>query len=543
MATTDPRILECFRDHDRMSSERSVYEGQWDDAARRLTPGLSFYNASPRPTSSPETYDGTPAAAAERFAAALNGLLTPPGQKWHALKVQAGRQNPAIDPYLEAKRDALFSMRYAGRSDFVHGMMECYRSLAYFGNGAVMVDDHLGKKIRYETIPLRSLWWSIGADGTPDRVHRQLDLTGHVALQFFSRRDPGDRLPEALRTRIEADRNKTYTFLHFVRPNDERDEYRADAKGMKFSSYYVTREDKLIVAEGGFRTMPYCIARYITDAGEAYGKGPTQKVFPSIRMANTMKRSALIYGNRIAEPSYITRDHDVSLKLEPNAMNFGMVGEDGRPLVLPLQMAGGDYAMPVELMQAEDEIIRDAYLDTLWQILVEKPTATATEVLERSAEKGILLSPCLGLQPAFLGAMIDRELDIMSAAGLFADAPDALLQRGGVVEVDYDSPLNQAQSAGEGASVLRLLEGAAPAIAVDPRARMRINGDEAIKVLARAWRVPASVLRSDDEVDGMEQQSLEQQQLQSIVAAAPAAAGAAKDLAQAQGAMQQAGAA
>src|SRR4051812_29028548 len=106
----DSRVEEAMRDHARMVSDRAYREAEWEEAARRLAPGYSFYTYAPGTsrTSTPEQFDGTPASASDRFVAALNGLLTPPGQKWHGLLAAAGRGSPDIDPYLEKKRDALF---------------------------------------------------------------------------------------------------------------------------------------------------------------------------------------------------------------------------------------------------------------------------------------------------------------------------------------------------------------------------------------------------------------------------------------------------
>jgi hypothetical protein len=52
---------------------------------------------------------------------------------------------------------------------------------------------------------------------------------------------------------------------------------------------------------------------------------------------------------------------------------------------------------------------------TLFQILTETPQMTATEVIERTNEKGILLAPTsAGSSPNISGPMIDRELDLLA---------------------------------------------------------------------------------------------------------------------------------
>ena len=47
-------------------------------------------------------------------------------------------------------------------------------------------------------------------------------------------------------------------------------------------------------------------------------------------------------------------------------------------------------------MDEERSLINDAFLVSLFQILTETPNMSATEVIERTNEKGILLAPTVG---------------------------------------------------------------------------------------------------------------------------------------------------
>jgi len=96
---------------------------------------------------------------------------------------------------------------------------------------------------------------------------------------------------------------------------------------------------------------------------------------------------------------------------------------------------------------------------TLFQILTESPQMTATEVLERAREKGMLLAPTMGRQQSeSLGPSIEREIDILDQQGLLPEMPDILKEVGSDYKVEYDSPLSRAQKAEETAGVFRSLE-------------------------------------------------------------------------------------
>jgi hypothetical protein len=532
----DSRVQEILRDHGELARDRAGYEGTWNDLARRLAPTQELYRTStptPRPDAHPEVYDGTPRGASERFAAALDGLLTPAGQKWHTLAPEGydKGENPALEKALEAKRDLLFRIRYGKRSAFAWQNGEVYGSLGVFGNGCLMVDDWKGRGITYQAIPLRDLYWGTSALNHPDRVHRVIRWKGYQALQFFD-----GQLPTKLNARVEKDKNTALRFLHAVYPNEERVPYRAGPDGMAYRSCYVSLDDEELVREGGFRTMPYCIARYRSTAGEAYGRGPGHAVHPAIKMANAIKRGAIIYANKAAEPPLGARGDDVRVDVRPGAINPGTVDEMGRPLVVPLSVTG-QFQVAETMLDMERQDIRDAFLDTLWQILVEKPTATATEVLERAQEKGVLLSPTAGiLQGQYLGAVIERELDIMGQSGLLDDLGPDLSGAGGLL-VEYDSPLTQAQRAGESAGALRWLQAMAAITQFDPTARFVINGEELARLTARGFGVPGRALHTSDEIKAMQDQALQAQQLQTIIQAAPAASAAAANLARVPGAL------
>ena len=79
--------------------------------------------------------------------------------------------------------------------------------------------------------------------------------------------------------------------------------------------------------------------------------------------------------------------------MTPGRINGGGVTQDGRLLIHALPT--GDVNLGADMMQMEEKAINDAFFVSLFQILVETPEMTATEVIERVKEKGLLLAPRL----------------------------------------------------------------------------------------------------------------------------------------------------
>jgi len=185
-------------------------------------------------------------------------------------------------------------------------------------------------------------------------------------------------------------------------------------------------------------------------------------------------------------------------------------------------------------------MINDIFLVNLFQILIETPEMTATEVLARQQEKGDLLSPIGGrLENEFCGKLIEREIDAMAAAGQFDDdgplpMPQSVRERGGAYSVNYLSPMARYRVSGEAAGAEKTIQSLVPIAQIDPTVFDTINFKEYAKLIANAAGAPRRIMRSPEEMQAMEQSRQQQQQAEMMAAALPAVAGSVKDIAQAE---------
>ena len=249
---------------------------------------------------------------------------------------------------------------------------------------------------------------------------------------------------------------------------------------------------------------------------------------PAIKVLNEQKKTMLTQGHRAVAPVLLSHDDGIldSFSMKPGAMNPGGVTAEGRQLVHALPV--GNLAAGQELMDMERQVINDSFLVSLFQILVETPTMTATEVLERAREKGALLSPTMGRQQSeLLGPMIEREVDLLMKQGLLPPMPDILIEARGEFDIEYDSPLSRSQRAEEASGWLRTLE-AAIAYAnttQDLSVLDQFDSDVIYQQLAEINAVPPSWMRGQAAIAQIRQARAQQQQIQQKVEAAPAAAG------------------
>lgn len=522
--------------HSSLKAYRSNFEPVWQEIADRVWPQMADINTkrTPGDKRTEKVFDSTAMLALDKFAAACHSLISPDNQQYQKLVVKdtALREDHAINVYLEDLTEVLFAARRSSKSNFSSQANECYKSLGAFGNLGMFVDDMVGKSIIYKSIHMAELFYSENRNGVVDYVHRAFEYTARQAVEAFGIDKVAPKIKQCYEKR---DENSKFEFIHCVRPNPDIKPGRIDASGMAFSSYYVSVEGKLMMEEGGYRTFPYAISRYSTNPREVYGRGPAGQVLPDIKMINEQEKTRLRAGHLAVDPPLLLFE-DGSLQgfqMRPRALNFGGVDSQGRQMVQPLQ-TGANLPWATELLEERRKLINDAFLVTLFQILVETPTITATEALLRAQEKGTLLAPVMGRQQSeFLGRVTERELDILEAAGQLPEMPPELMEMGGLVEIEYTSPLSRLLRSEDGVAILRSFEALAPWAEVNPDVFDVFDDATLPMEVAEIYGVPKKVLRSKEALAAFREQKAMQRQAEALVAAAPQAASAAKDLAQA----------
>lgn len=533
----DSRADDILRQHASMESDRAVFEGHWREIEERISyKGRYFQNQTDtQGTKSTERiFDVTAPLACDRFAAAMESMITPRTQRWHKLAPQTPELADDVDvmAWCDEVTDILFAARYAPQANFASQVHEAYWSIGAYGTGGIFVDDSLGRSMLYRAIHLSELFVAEDMAGRIDKVHRRMRPT----LRQIAQRFGAESLPPKLRAMLDKAPETRTEVLHCVKPREDYDAARRDYRGKPWASYYVVCEGRAILEEGGYRTMPYCVGRYSTNPRETYGRGPGMLVLPEIKMLNEMRKTILRAGQKAVDPPLLVPEDGLmrAFDLRAGALNYGGVDANGNQLVQPLQ-TGGRLDIGLELLQDSQRVINEAFLVTLFQILVETPQITATEAMLRAQEKGQLLAPTMGrTQGEMIGPCIERELDILAAAGQLPPMPDALIEAGGMVEIMYESPLNRLQKSEDGVGILRTLETLAPLAQVDPSVADVMDPEQAARILADVNGVPAKALRSPKRVQAIREGRAEQQEMSQLLQAAPVAASTIKDLSAAQ---------
>ena len=450
-------------------NDRTMFNAQWHEAARIIDPAakMFFFPHSMPPVgmkNTEEQFDATTMLAMQRFAAVIESLSTPQGNTWHRLVPGDKRlkKDKRTKQYFDDVTDLLFAYRYRPTAGFVGQAQQCYHSLGGYGNMTLFVDKNSDTPgLRYKHIHLGDSYYVENHQGVIDGLYRVLKIPPQTAVELFGADCPPDVAGLAKQPNGNSWSNRK-EFLHVVTRRVGYDPRRVDKMGMEFESCYIYPQSKEVIREGGYRSFPYIVGRYTQTPGETYGRGPAQWVLPAIKLLNEEKKTFITQGHRAIEPVLLAFDDGVmsSVTLRPGSVNWGGISAEGRKMIDVLPT--GNLAMNEKMMDMERNLINDAFLISLFQILTENPQMTATEVLERTREKGILIAPTAGrMQAEFLGPLIDRELDVLQQQNLLPPPPPQLADSGGRYEVEYDSPMSRMQRADKAAGFFRSMNRAA----------------------------------------------------------------------------------
>lgn len=522
-------VTKSLADFSVLQSERTSHEEQWEATASLIWPSrkntFTYGNQNyPGEKKTEHQVDATGMLALERFKAIVDSLSTPRMQIWHQLTASdssLARQR-RVKLWFQEANHVLFKQRYTPTAGFVGQNQRVFKQIGAFGTGPMFIDaDKRRRGLRYKAVPLGQIYLRLDHQGRVNGFIRWFRIKAREAVDMF-----GEKLPNSLRELAGKEPNKVLEFIHDVRERIDHDPERWDFMSMRFGSYYISVDKSRLIDEGGYNTLPLAAPRYEAEDEEIFGRGPATFVLPALKTLNAQKRTFLKQGHRAADPVLLLADDGLmDLDMTPGAANKGGWSAQGHPLVGTLPT--GEIQISKEMMAEERAIINDIFLVTLFQILTDAPKMTATEVIERTNEKGILLAPTVGnLGNDYMGPMIDREIDLLQQQGVLSPMPPELVEARGAYEIVYTNPLAKAARAQEAAGFMRTVEAATQIanITGDPSPLDNFEFDIALPEIADIQSTPERWMASPDSVARKRDQRAQAQAAMAQTQALPAQA-------------------
>lgn len=464
-------------------AKRGIWESHWQECYDYALPhGGGFgRGGNPGERKTDRLFDGTAADAVEQLAASLLAQLTPPWSRWFGLMPGpdlSEAERDTVAPLLEKAAATLQS--HFDRSNFAVEMHQCYLDLVTAGTACLLFEeappgDYSG--FRFTAVPLAEAVLEEGADGRLDGTFRRSELTlAQLRLRF-----PDAAIGPSMEREAAQDPQARFGVVEAVLKDGPAYRYTVilDSENA---------EDE-VLAEGRFARSPFINFRWLKAPGETYGRSPVMKTLPDIKTANKVVELVLKNASIAVTGIWQADDDGVlnpgTIRLVPGTIIPKAVGSAG---LTPLATPGRFDVSQLVLDDLRRRIRHALLVDRLGQVTDGR--MTATEVMERSAEMSRLLGATYGrLQSELLTPLMMRAVAILRRRG---EIPDIVVD-GRTVELQYRSPLAQAQAQRDVQATLRWLE---VAEGLGKEGGAVVDHAAAARWLARSFGVPGELIRT-----------------------------------------------
>jgi hypothetical protein len=494
------------------------FEVRWDDCARYIMPrkGDILTKNTPGEQQTINLYDSTAEEAAGIFAAGMMTHIMPAGEKWFRLQPKKRDASDEWKEWYDQATDIAVDAIYS--SNFYLTAHEDCLDAGVFGTSVYLCEEGKRQKLNFINIPVGTFAVEEDCEGIVDTVGREWKWTARQAAQKWGREKLGKQQSSALNSADANGANRTFTYLHFVEPRADSGYDGGPAVGTKrpIRSVYICIEDKQVIEESGYYSMPYFCSRLLRSNNEVYGRGPGIQVMPEIKLVNAMERDILTWTELMGNPPWIAPD-DMSAQIDnrPGGVTYWDATEiKNKPEQLQLK---GRVDLAEQKTEQKRNRIRRAFYNDLFQMLTnmdeQKREKTAYEVQQMVAEKLLLFSPLFARYVVEkLNPMLARVVDILARNGLLTPPPEDA--DGAEYEITYVSKIALAIKSAENQAFATMLQLIGAAAELDPAARNVVRIAEGVREIGRNVGMPSRLLRTDREV-----KQITDQQMQAAAAA------------------------
>lgn len=517
---------------DKLKSGRANWEDRWSDCAMYVMPQkddvYTWAMKSKGEEKNLQLYDASAQHYNELLASALHSMLTNPTLQWFDLSTGLPDldRNPRVRGYLQ--KVVRKAHRILNNSNFQTEIHEVYMDLGCFGTGAMRIERDDETLIKFHSRPIYEIHIEENYKGEVDTAFTVYKMSVRKAFKKYGEESFGKKGEQ-----LKRDLDKEIEIIHAVLPREDvfSRAGKKFAKNKPWASIHVLKEGEIVLKESGFDTFPYVFPRWIKVTGEVYGRSPTMKGLPSIKMIQQIMKTTIRGAQKTVDPALMVPDDGYMgrLKTYPGGINPYRAGSKDQ--VYPLQ-TGANPGIGLDLLEKIYTLIRQCFFIDQLQ-LRDGPQMTATEVNARLDDQLRLLGPILGrLHFELLQPLIARVLEIMLEEGLMPeDSPEELDDID--PQIVYSSQIARSQKSAEAQNLNQYMATLGAVAQFDPSVYDTINPDSWAKLNADYMSIPQELFRTDEELEELRGYKANAQQEQASLEAGVAQSQATKNTADA----------
>lgn len=510
----DKRIEKIIERKASLATVHTQWRGMWQDLGDYILPRKTnvhqenFHN--PGRSKVDRLFDSTAVHSNEILASSMAGALTNQGMKWFSLKTRDEALN-LVQAVVVWLQDCTHRMHRAiQQSNFASEILEVYLDLGALGTGALLMEEKpktLGRfaGLQYRACNIGEYLIDEDGEGFVDTVFRTIPMTARQIVKKWPAASDATKMEASQRP------DTMMTVLHAVYPREV--ELGLSSKTFPYASMYIDEKEKTLLDEGGFMENPYAVPRWTKVSYEKYGRGPGNTALPDIKVLNKVKELSLkTWGKVLDPPMAIQHDGIVgALRLTPGGINYTR----GLPREVMEQMR---IDARFDISQIKEDELRASIRNMFWSNQLELqqgPQMTAQEVMVRYEMMQRLLGPTLGrLEAELLNPVVKRAFGIMFRNNQFLPTPpelDMYVQQGGVLDIEYESPIARAQRSGDATAIQSVFEFVAPMVEIQPEILDNFDMDGVVRIISDVRGMPQKAMRAVEKMDAIRAERAEAQ--------------------------------
>jgi hypothetical protein len=526
-----------------LKTDRSPCESEWKDIQNFILPNRGRWittETNKGGRRNRKIYDGTASYSMRTLSSGLMAGITSPARPWFKLTTPDPDMMKfgAVKVWLEEVEEAMAQM--FANSNIYNVLSGQYEELGGFGTGPLLMYEDRHDIIRGYGMTIGEYYLATDDRGDVDTLMREMQWTVSQVVQRFGI----DKVSNSTRNLFNRGTlNAPVVVRHCIEPNDLYRPGMLGFHGKPWRSMWweVGADRDLILNASGFDSKPFVAPRWNVIGMDTYGKGPGSDILgDTISLQAMTKKKARAVDKQIDPamnlPGAMKQGGGSSYSLDPGTNNY-VDGMGQGVNASPAQAVTPNLSYFVQDIQEVQQRIKHGAYEDLFLMLsqMDRAQITATEIIERKAEKLIGLGPVVErLNDELLEPLIDRSFEIMMSAkgpdgqpALVSPPPQELHDV--KLGVQFISIFRQAQQQEDVTRTVGYVQNLAlmAQATQDPSVMDNLDSDAAAQILGNKGGVPATVVSSIEQRDQKrqaraqaQQQAQQQQQAMSAVEAA-----------------------
>ncbi len=493
-------------------------------------------------------YEGTGPWAAGLMSDGFQGNLVSPSIPWIRYKMDDKRfdGNDEVNKWLQDLEEHMLSVYREPNSNFYAAMGPYTRHGITVGSPVIIpeLDPDSGKIINIVPHP-STRYFMNNRFGETDTLHLKHEWTLRNAVRTFKLENLSEGLQNAWKN---GDGNQKVTIIRAiyfqmdrifkdlpdepnidgtqitVDGNDNRPQKKSFTPRWPWVSIYIEEsadeKNKKPLRIEGYWTKPYSVWHYSKDQTEVYARTPAWFSYYDVKSANNFRKTMMMAAQKSVESAWWVPDYlKGKFKTYPRGMNWYSKGEAAfKPEQLGEKI---DYPFGFDTEAQFTKSTERWFYTRMWFMinrLTEELQAppTATQIIQMSGEKAVVLGPRVGRFLQTLDEVDARHLDIEQRRGNLPMPPDIILNESdGRINPEFIGPLAQMQKRFLNIQNIQTgLAQVADLIVLDPMIKHKIKLPELAEYILEETKFPQELITSQDEYEDILADIAQQQLIQ-----------------------------